>query len=77
MPDGRIEVKSYSGYRGEEVPRSFIFRGEKIEITEIIAQWIEEGIRDRTRKRFFKMKGSDGSTYDIYSDEKTEEWFVL
>jgi len=39
--------------------------------------WIEEGIEDRVRKRFFKVKGSDGKTHKIYYDEKEMEWFYM
>lgn len=76
MPDERIKVIAYSGYRPEEIPRSFILHNEKIEIIEILDMWIEEGLHDRSRKRFFKVRGSDGFIYKIYLDEKTEEWFI-
>jgi len=76
MPNETIGVITYSGYRGEETPRSFIFQGKKIEVSEIIRMWIEEGIKDRVRKRFFKVKGIDGFEYEIYYDEKVKEWFL-
>jgi len=76
MPNETIGVITYSGYRGEETPRSFIFEGKKIEVSEIIRMWIEEGIKDRVRKRFFKVKGIDGFEYEIYYDEKVKEWFL-
>ncbi|MGD0917877.1 MAG: hypothetical protein ABSB22_15605 [Thermodesulfobacteriota bacterium] len=43
----------------------------------ILNMWIEEGIEDRVRKRFFKVKGSDGKTHKIYCDEKQMEWFCM
>lgn len=76
MVDKKIEVITYSGYRGEETPRAFILHNEKIEITGILDMWIEEGLRDRSRKRFFKVRGNDKFTYKLYFDEKTREWFV-
>ena len=76
MPNETIGVITYSGYRGEETPRSFIFQGKKIEVSEILCMWIEEGIKDRVRKRFFKVKGIDGYEYEIYYDEKVKEWFL-
>ena len=76
MPNETIGVITYSGYRGEETPRSFIFQGKKIEVSEILRMWIEEGIKDRVRKRFFKVKGIDGYEYEIYYDEKVKEWFL-
>jgi hypothetical protein len=76
MPDETIWVITYSGYRGEETPRSFTFQGKKIEVSEILSIWIEEGIKDRVRKRCFKVKGIDGYEYEIYYDEKVKEWFL-
>ena len=56
MADHRIGVMTYSGYRGEETPRSILIHNEKIEVVAILNMWIEEGIEDRVRKRFFKVK---------------------
>ena len=77
MPDERIEVIACSNYRGEETPRVFILQNEKIEVVEILDMWIEEGFVNRERKRFFKVKGSDGYTHKIYYTEKTMEWFYM
>lgn len=76
MFNERIGVITYSGYKGEETPRSFIFQGKKIEVSEILLMWIEEGIKDGVRKRFFKVKGIDGYEYEIYYDEKVKKWFL-
>lgn len=76
MLDERIAVKSYSGCRAEEAPRSFILRGEEIEIAEILDLWIEESAADRARRRFFRVLDRDVFAYKIYRDEKTEEWFL-
>ncbi|MEW6375548.1 MAG: hypothetical protein AB1502_07130 [Thermodesulfobacteriota bacterium] len=52
-----------------------ILHDERIEVAEILRSWIEEGVEDRARKRFFEVKGSDGHTHKIYLDEKSMEWF--
>ena len=75
MFEEKIEVIAYSGYRGEEIPRAMIFRGKKIEVKDILKRWTEEGVKDRKRKRVFKVKGSDGMIYTIYYDEKFMDWF--
>lgn len=77
MPHEKIKVIAYSGYRGEESPRVFIFHNEEIEIIEILNMWIEEDIKNKARKRFFNVKGSDGYRYKIYFDEKIKEWFFV
>ncbi len=73
----KIEVIAYSGYRGEESPRTIHFHGHQIEVTEILKCWIEEKPEDRSRRRFFKIKGSDQAVHVIYCDDKSMEWFYL
>jgi hypothetical protein len=70
----RIEVITYSGYRGEERPTAFILRGKRIEVMEILDKRIEETFADRKQKRLFKIKGSDGYTHLLCYDEQTSEW---
>jgi len=72
----RIDVTSYSGYRSDETPRAFLLRNEEIRVSEIVDRWVEEGTTDRTRKRFFRAKGSDGLIYRLFIDESTGEWFA-
>jgi hypothetical protein len=36
MSDKKIEVVAYSGYKGEQTPRVFVLRNEKIEVIEYI-----------------------------------------
>jgi len=75
MLEEKIEVIAYSGYRCEETPRIIFLRGERIEVIEILEQWIEEGPDDRTTKRFYQIKGNDGVVRRIYYNEKIMEWF--
>lgn len=76
MPDEKLEVISCSGYRGEESPRVFILHNEKIEVLEILSRWIEEDLESKERRRFFKVKGSDGYVHKMYYDEKKRGWFL-
>jgi len=76
MPDQQIELTAYSGSRGEEIPRSFILSGEKIDAVSILDMWIEEESAERRRKRFYKVKGSDGYTHTVYYDETEKRWFL-
>lgn len=75
MPNARIEVIAYSGYRGEETPRAFTLQDKTIEVAEIQERWVEEGLNDRTIKRFYKVKGTDGAIHQIFYDEKAMEWY--
>lgn len=76
MTTERIKVVAYSGYQGEETPRSFILQDKEIKISEILSMWIEESLEDKVRKRFFKVKGINGYGYKIYYDEEAKEWFL-
>ena len=75
MAEEKIRVDAYSGYRGEETPREFILHGKKVEVLEVLSAWVEEGTGYKAIKRFFKVKGSDGSIHKIHHDEDKKEWF--
>ena len=77
MSEEKIEVIAYSGYRGEETPSIIFLHGERIEVIEILKQWIEERSDERTTKRFYQIKGNDGVVRRIYYNEKTMEWFCI
>jgi hypothetical protein len=76
MSDEKIKVISYSGYRGEECPRTLIVSNKEVKVLEILDMRIEEDRESKARRRFFKVKGSDGFRYEIYYDEKSKEWFL-
>ena len=76
MPEEKISVIAYSGYRGEETPKKIILHGNQIEVIEILDRWVEEGSVNRATKRFFRVKGSDGTIHKIYYDEGIFEWFL-
>jgi hypothetical protein len=70
-----IHVTAYSGHRGNERPSTLLVDGEAVNVAEIVDRWIEEDVSDRTRKRFFRIRTSDGRLFKIYLNEKTSEWF--
>ena len=76
MPEEKIGVIAYSGYRGEETPRKIILHGDPIEVVEILDRWVEEGPVNRATKRFLRVKGSEGTIHKIYYDDGTVEWFL-
>jgi hypothetical protein len=75
MHTERIDVISYAGRKGDERPVTFILWGLRIDIVEVLERWIEEGFADKVRKRYFKVKGSDGNIHRIYYDENSLEWY--
>ena len=75
MAKEKVEVVAYSGYRGEEIPRVFEWRGAKVEVAEIRSRWVEEGVGHREIKRRFRLIGTDAIAYSLIYDEQTQEWF--
>jgi len=75
MSKERVEVSAYSGYRGEETPRAFKWRGTRVEVAEISSRWAEEGVGNGDTKRGFRLIGTDGVAYSLIYDEQTQEWF--
>jgi len=66
----QVNVECYSGFRGDETPRSF-WRGErKIAIMEIMKRWITPD------HRYFKVKGDDEHLYTLCYDVISCEWDV-
>ena len=71
----RIKVIAYSGYRGEETPRTILLNEKRIDVVEILRQWVEERSDNRKTRRFYQVRGSDENLYTICYDEKSMEWF--
>jgi hypothetical protein len=70
-----IDVISYSGAKGDERPVTFSLRGRRIDVVEMLDHWVEEELGNRVRKRYFKVKGSDGKTHRLYYDEDIDQWY--
>jgi hypothetical protein len=64
----RIEVESYAGYGGIEMPRRFRLDGRDVEVIENVDQWYGSDYR------YFKVKGDDGNLYILRLDEAHSEW---
>ncbi len=77
MEGEKITVTAYAGYRGEEAPRAFTLHGEQVTVLAVIATWLAEDAETRERRRYFRVRGSDGLLHDICCVETTMEWFHL
>ena len=64
----KIRVECYAGYRGDETPRRIFFHERSVEVIDIIDQWIGED------HRYFKVKGSDQTTYILRQDVPSHSW---
>ena len=77
MREEKTEVTAYSGYRGEESPKTFIRQGKNITVVEILKRWIEEEAGNRKRRRFLEVRGSDDAIHRIVYDEESLQWFYV
>jgi len=67
----KLKVICYAGYRGEEKPQSFELGENKIEVKNIVDQWLS------TDHRYFKIIGNDDSTYILRHDINIWEWELV
>ena len=72
-----IQVKSYSGYKGNERPFAFIYQDKRWEISEILDRWYEGGIEpERPVVDYFKIKAG-GEVFIIQYAAEADEWALL
>lgn len=73
-----IKVHSYSGYKAEERPISFVFEENEWQVEKILGSWRQESINPgKGRRVYFKIKVEGGRAFTIFYDEKNEGWFLL
>jgi len=70
-----IQVGTYSGYKADERPLEFTFKGKRHKIKEIISQTYEEISGKGLRKRY-TIKTDDGLTFKLFYDESQDRWFL-
>ena len=72
-----IQVSCYEGYKAKESPRSFEWKGQTYEITEIVDRWCDGSIDGRSEVTdYFKVRTDDGSTYIIRYNRLFDSWAV-
>ena len=65
-----LQVRAYSGYRGQERPQAFVKDGRRVEVERILGQWQEPDAR------VFRVRGSDGVTYVLCCARRDLTWFL-
>jgi hypothetical protein len=58
----------YAGHRGEQTPRTLILGGSRIAVAEVLDAWLAPDYR------YFKLRGSDGDTYLVRHDQRSDTW---
>lgn len=63
-----VRVECYAGYMGEQTPRVVHFGEQRIEVAEVVDQWLAP------THRYFKLLGKDGHTYIVRHDVIAGNW---
>jgi len=62
-----LRVETYSGYKGDERPLRFIWKGRRFEVTEIADRWYGPD------HEYFKVRADDGNTYILRHQTQAEQ----
>jgi hypothetical protein len=63
-----LDVECYAGHRGEQTPRTLLLGDRRIAVVEVLDAWLAPD------HRYFKLRGSDGDTYLVRHDERSNSW---
>ena len=62
-----LQVETYSGYKADERPLRFIWKGCRFEVTEIADGWYGPD------HEYFKVRADDGNTYILRHQTQGED----
>lgn len=72
----KISVQAYSGYKVNERPESFTYRGRQYQVIEIIDRWYEGG-GGPTQLDYFKVITDDQQEYILRYNSLFDAWSML
>jgi hypothetical protein len=67
----KIAVKTYSGYKADEYPKSFLMDNVRYTVMDIEDRWYDPDYS------CFKVFADDGNRYILKNDAKTDEWYLM
>ena len=65
-----IQVECYAGYRGEQAPLAFTVGDRRVEVKEVLDQWLAPD------HRYFRVRGHDGGLYILRHDVDAAQWEI-
>lgn len=78
MKSERIEVDEYSGYRGSERPRFFIWHGVKYDVETVIDRWYEGGLSAKDQKLdYYKVRTVCGGEFILRYNALFGAWSIM
>ncbi len=72
-----ISVTCYSGFRINERPVKFKYRGKDFSIKKILDSSVTESLESRTRRYCFSVLCETGEQMRIFFDTGEDRWFLL
>jgi hypothetical protein len=73
----RIQVECYSGYKVNERPYAFTFKGRRWEIAEIVDRWYESGLDPREPEvSYFKVRVMEGDVFMLRYLSLFDAWSI-
>ena len=63
-----IRVQCYAGYKADERPQRFSFRGRDFVVDEVDDQWYSPAAI------YFRVRANDGNFYVLRHDEVQDSW---
>lgn len=73
-----VSVECYSGFKSNERPRAFVFRGKRHEIREILDRWYEGTADPRIPwVNYFKVRTEGGEEYLLGYHGLFDRWSIL
>jgi hypothetical protein len=73
----QIDVSTHSGFKADERPVSFIWRGRQYRIEAIVDRWYEGGIKAGTPElNYFNVRADSGSRYLLRYNSLFDAWAI-
>jgi hypothetical protein len=77
MPYEKIPVECYSGYKVNERPVAFTFRGRRWEVAEIVDRWYEGGLQPgHPQVNYFKVRTAEGNLFLLRYVALFDAWSI-
>ncbi|MBW2674102.1 MAG: hypothetical protein JRD89_11925 [Deltaproteobacteria bacterium] len=74
----RVDVACYDGYKAHERPRTFVFRGWRWEVSEIIDRWYEGGREaGGPSLDYFKVRTREGPVFLLRYNALFDGWAIV
>ena len=73
----QIGVSTHSGFKADERPVSFIWRGQEYRVQQVIDRWYEGGMNPGSPAlNYFKVRADNGSQYLIRYNALFDAWAI-